>query len=100
MTINHERLHDITGGDEDFRKELLTMFIATARRCVARMASGTDNDFSAAAHELKGAADNLGFTAIAKHCRTVEHNVPAAQEKAALLGTLGTMIAEIENTIG
>jgi HPt (histidine-containing phosphotransfer) domain-containing protein len=74
MTLDLKRLDDITDGDVSLKKELLGMFFATFERCIAVMQSGNSDEkaWREAAHELKGAANTMGFEDLGLICREVE----------------------------
>lgn len=75
-SISLKRLDDITGGDPELRREILTLFKTSCEHCMATMQQyEADEDseiWSNALHELKGAADNLGFEPVADIAREAE----------------------------
>lgn len=89
--FDRERLESVTGGDEAFFADLLTLFIASTTQLIARLGQVVQENacdwkqVSALAHELKGSANNLGlkpFAALAEQLSAAAHR----QDVAALKG--------------
>ena len=57
--INKSRMLEITGGDKELEKELLTLFLETANSTLMRLQAG--ENWQRTVHELKGAAANIGM---------------------------------------
>jgi len=70
-------VRDLVGDDDDIVRELLQLFYDSMRDLLRnKMAVALENRDSTAmkahAHELKGAASNIGAVAIATHCQQIE----------------------------
>jgi HPt (histidine-containing phosphotransfer) domain-containing protein len=61
--VDLEALHQLTGGDVDFERELIATFIESGDRCLAEIAAALKaKDFETIgkrAHALKGASANI-----------------------------------------
>lgn len=68
MTVNLERLHEISGGDREFEREILEAFVEDTRISLDLLKEFcTANDylaFSNQAHQLKGSSANMGFISL------------------------------------
>lgn len=78
-TISLKRLDQITDGDPEIKKEILTLFKASCDRCMHAMltheSDANASTWANALHELKGAADNLGFEPVADIAREAEEEM-------------------------
>lgn len=90
--LDRTRLKEVTGGDAALARELVDLFAADLPAMTARLeaaiaaASGEGRDrLIASAHEIKGAASNLGLAALAE--------AAAALELAGKAGELGGLDA-------
>lgn len=75
--LDAKQLHNATGGDPEFAQELLTEYLRTADRTLARIEaavkSGDATELRAAAHALKGSSLTLGATALANLSKEMEN---------------------------
>ncbi len=94
MPINLERINDATGGDEEFLKELVEIFLDDAELRVQELASaissGDLDEFGRTAHKLKGASANMGADGLFEMAKEMEHMDQSA------LGAAGAMIGELK----
>lgn len=74
--IERELLHELTGGDAELMLELLRLMREELPMHRARLqragAVGSLEDLARAVHALRGAAGNLGASALREACATVE----------------------------
>jgi HPt (histidine-containing phosphotransfer) domain-containing protein len=87
--VDFDRLASFTDGDAALEAELFDLFVATAARyldALALAAPRTDQ-WRATAHSLKGAAANIGATAVAELAAKAEHAEPDPELLAALNAT-------------
>lgn len=77
--INQTRIMEITGGDKELEKELLTLFLQTAESTLQRLEAG--ENWQKTVHELKGAAANIGMDTLHHRCAEIEHKTSADSEK-------------------
>ncbi len=109
MTITNERLEMVCGGNDEVRQELVGLFIAAIERTI-NILSGLDGDnantaddtenhdsekYRTALHELKGAAQNLGFDNISDICLTAESLPYTAQNTQNVISNLQTELQEM-----
>ncbi|MCL1981379.1 MAG: Hpt domain-containing protein [Proteobacteria bacterium] len=88
---------ELTGGDEEFLQELLTLFRSSSAddyiKLQQAVAAGDAEAVSHAAHSLKGAASSLGFEAIQRLAAGMEadgrnKSVTVARENLTAMGEL------------
>ncbi len=105
--ISLERLNAITDGDPELRREILTLFKSSCDRCMATMleheADETGDSWSNALHELKGAADNLGFEAVADIAREAEaekrEGTLTADKKQVYYQRIESMLVTVQQAV-
>jgi HPt (histidine-containing phosphotransfer) domain-containing protein len=89
------RLLEITGGDVAFVDELVDTFLEDATTQLdALRAAGAANDVAGVvrpAHSLKSNSDNVGATALADQCRSLE-----ADARAGAVPGMAARIAAVE----
>lgn len=88
------RLEEITGGDVELERTLLSLFAATAESVLARLQAG--EDWATTVHELKGAAANLGAEALHQKCAELQHALPAEAEREALFALIRSTLTAIK----
>ena len=100
--LDLSRIDIITDGDESVRNELLKLFLATTDRTETALQQTLDaNDtegWSDAAHELKGAAQNLGADALGELCQQAE-TTSSDEERNALLPQIKELTQQVRNLI-
>ena len=78
--VDLEALHELTGGDVDFERELIETFVASGDKCLAEIVAALQaNDFETIgkrAHALKGASANI-------HAHRLERRRLEAGERGA-----------------
>ncbi len=83
---NLSTIRDISGGDEDFVRKMIELFIETVPPNVKDLNVSLDNEnwemVSKTAHKLKSTIDSMGITAIKEDIRAVELN---AKRKESLV---------------
>ncbi len=91
------RFHSITDGDNELGRELIMLLMKTMNRTITTLRQEPVGSaaFRAGAHELKGAADNLGLVSIANQAKMLEALAEGA-EKAAALAELNAMQAALQ----
>ena len=98
-----KELAESIGLDEDEFNELLNLFIETSRSDLTKLREGLQEGdhqkVSAAAHSIKGAAGNMGFTEIYETAKKVEADarekvLHGAETGAAVISDELTKIAE------
>lgn len=76
IEIDWEQLHDLSGHDPDFERELLQLFLQDSQQQLAQLevawAELSLNRIRHIAHHIKGAAANVGANAIAQWARQIE----------------------------
>ncbi len=64
LAVDLRRLKDLSGGDKDFEKEIIDLFLKDTTRHLKRLEEaineGDSSNVEAAAHSIKGAAANMG----------------------------------------
>ncbi|MBB1247552.1 MULTISPECIES: Hpt domain-containing protein [unclassified Rhizobium] len=84
-----------TSGDKNLELEVLNIFARQARNCMAELSSSANDNRSAIAHRLKGAALAIGAFSVSTVAEKVEHDA----DDAAALAMLGAAVIEAENFI-
>ena len=81
--LDHAHLDAMTGGDTEFRDELLATFLAsTSESWPTLIAPETAPEVrKKTAHRIKGAASNVGAVALAALCKAVEDNPDAGHSE-------------------
>src|SRR5262249_1596572 len=80
------RLRAITDGDADLERTLFGLFGDTMRRCCAGLAEHVEGaQWQALAHELKGAAANMGAMALTDLCAAAEKTQGKEQRRRMLV---------------
>ncbi len=92
-----QRLAAFTDGDAAVEAELLALFVATAERYLADLASSVDQAerWRATAHSLKGAAGNIGAAAMAELAAAAERTTPDPKLLARLESTFAATRASL-----
>lgn len=83
--IDSAYLERVTGGDSQFQRELLQVFVQDCQNLLPRLrqavAAGNAEDLRKIAHRLKGASANVGAHAFSQAARELEHlGVQLAQQ--------------------
>lgn len=89
--INKSRMIEITGGDKELEKELLTLFLETANSTLMRLQAG--ENWQRTVHELKGAAANIGMDTLHYASAAIEHKIPTDSEKQQFFAVIRDHIA-------
>jgi CheY-like chemotaxis protein/HPt (histidine-containing phosphotransfer) domain-containing protein len=103
LPVDLKRFKDFTGGDKDFEKEIIDLFLKDTLKHIARLetAINGDNasDVEAAAHSIKGAAANMGAEKFRKLAQDLETkgNACALCDIGDGLELLKSAFAEIEH---
>jgi HPt (histidine-containing phosphotransfer) domain-containing protein len=95
--INQTRMMEITGGDKELEKELLTLFLQTAESTLQRLEIG--ENWQKTVHELKGAAANIGMDTLHHRCAEIEHKTATDSEKKAFFAVINEHIAHLHTLI-
>lgn len=84
--IDLARLIDMSDGDLQFEREMVTLYLVTAPRYLEEMRHHLHDPqvWSRVAHSLKGASRNIGAVAVAELAEKAEH----AEPDAAMLGQI------------
>lgn len=87
------RFQEFTGGDGQLERELATLYLSTAELYLAELRGAFHDaeDWSRAAHALKGASANIGAAEMARLAAAAEHAPPAPD----LLERLEAALAEV-----
>jgi hypothetical protein len=76
IEIDWEQLHDLSGHDPDFERELLQLFLQDSQQQLVQLelawAESSLNRIRPIAHHIKGAGANVGANAIAQWARQIE----------------------------
>jgi len=92
--VHLETLREITNGDPELERELFALFFQTIEACLARMAAAAGAmEWSESAHEMKGAAANIGAPALVELCLLAEK---AGEERQRLLAQLAEEYARVK----
>ena len=78
-----DRLSEMTGGDPEFIRELITTFLEDAMVQIAAMRTAVDaasaDELVRPAHSLKSNSASMGATALAEMCRSLEADARAGR---------------------
>lgn len=88
--VNLENLHEMTGNDPELEKELFSVFLVSAEKCLDALristGVGAEETWRTQAHALKGMSLNLGAEELGKLCAQGQTGKDANEsEKKALL---------------
>lgn len=101
--IDRKRLDEVSGGDREFARELLDLFLADAARrirtCRERQRAGAFERLEREAHALKGAGANVGATRIANLGLELEHR-SRDRNAGACREIIGMLEEELESVRG
>ncbi|MCF8130537.1 MAG: response regulator [Deltaproteobacteria bacterium] len=88
LPVNSKRLKNLTGGDKDFERELIDLFLKDTSRHLERLGAaineGDSPNVEAAAHSIKGAAANMG----AEKFRKLAHGLEMKGKSRSIGGIL------------
>ena len=102
LPVDLKRFKDFTGGDKDFEKEIIDLFLKDTLKHIARLETaingGNASDVEAAAHSIKGAAANMGAEKFRKLAQDLETkgNACALRDIGNELDLLKSAFVEIE----
>ncbi|MEB3827987.1 PAS domain S-box protein [Phormidium sp. CCY1219] len=102
IAVNFDRLHEISGGDTEFERDILEAFVEDARDNIDRLklalASNDCTAFENESHQLKGASSNVGVTSIQDLATTLNRQAKAENLSNAAEGVekLSQMLEEVE----
>jgi two-component system, sensor histidine kinase and response regulator len=103
--IDLERIQDATGGDMEFMKELVDIFIEDAQLRIREIRQALDasnfDDLGKTAHKLKGSSANLGAVGVSSMAKTLEE-LGKQQELDRASQVLEGLVAEmsrVESTL-
>lgn len=86
--LNVARLQETSGGDTEFERELLQIFLEDCAHRLSRLAEAVaqqdDKATHREAHTIKGAALNVGTVRLHALARTMETTLPASDPEGAL----------------
>lgn len=88
MLYDPARLKIISGGDAAIEKELLDLMDNTVRQTQAALQKG---EWAMPLHTLKGAAANLGGTALYELCAQYENLAPSPKAAESFLAALADL---------
>lgn len=98
-----ERLEEITGDDRDLAVEIAGLFAETAKGYVEQLDSAYRNgqeEWSAAAHALKGCCGNFGAEALADLAKACEKEAPSLDRIDELTRLLADTTARLSDRYG
>ena len=74
--LDFERIEEATGGDQEFMKELLDLYMEDAKERISELEdaarAGDSEELAKCAHKLKGSSANVGATGISMLAKTLE----------------------------
>lgn len=74
--IDRARLDDASGGDEDFLKELVDIYVEDAEARLVELKealiSADEDALGRTAHQLKGSSANMGVVSVANEAKRIE----------------------------
>lgn len=73
-----------SGGDRDFEREALALFLETARALVDTMQAGSGSDLKRAVHTLKGNSRSVGALRLCRAAEDVEDELGRPDGQAAV----------------
>ncbi len=103
--IDMERINDATGGDEEFLKELVEIFLDDAVLRIEELKSalqtGDPEEVGRTAHKLKGASANMGADGLTSYAKELEALTVVAklQEAGPLMQGLETELTRVRSTL-
>lgn len=100
--LDLDHLARYTGGDAPLEAELFALFTTQAETCVARLEAASDmQEWTAAAHTLKGASRGVGAMRLGDVCATAEDSPldahMIAKVRASATATLQEMRRVLES---
>jgi CheY-like chemotaxis protein len=97
--VDMSALHELTGGDAEFERELIDTFVASGDQCLAEIVSALRaSDFATIgkrAHALKGASANIHAAGLAAAASSLESAV-RSQELAGIDGLVETLTEKLK----
>lgn len=107
--IDFDRIHDATGGDEEFLAELVEIFLEDAELRLEEIrnaiASEDPTELRSTAHKLKGSSANMGATQLTGIAKTLEDMGHSGQVDGAdnhldgLVSEYGRVKTELERLV-
>ncbi len=101
VPVDLERIHDATGGDEEFLAELVSIFLEDAELRLTEIAraleAGDDGDLRRTAHKLKGSSANMGANGLAELAMSLEEATACPPE--AVLSTLEAEFGRVRSAL-
>lgn len=73
IVLDDTHLGTFTGGDPDFEKQILEIFLDNAPSYLTALKDVNQADWKSTAHKLKGAARSIGAWRLAKEAERAEH---------------------------
>lgn len=100
--VNLENLREMTGGDVALEKELFTVYMDSAWKCLealrGSLGAGQEEVWRTQAHAFKGMSLNLGAENLGQLCAKAQMNHTAAEgEKKAMLAAIETEYELVKN---
>ncbi len=99
--LDMERMETISSGDVALEKELFSLFFDTADRCTKvleqSMVARDHNHWATTAHELKGAAGNLGADEVYALCQLSCSAIP--EDRPRLLEGIKRELAKVKEFV-
>jgi PAS domain S-box-containing protein len=97
--IDWDGLRDVTGGDEQFGREMVQAFVSRqtgdARRLAAMLSEANLNDIASLAHRLKGAARTVAAPALAALFAQIESGARAG-ERVSIVSARASLEQEVD----
>lgn len=107
--IDFERIHDATGGDEEFLAELVEIFLEDAELRLQEIRTAVEasdpTELRSTAHKLKGSSANMGATQLMGLAKTLEDMGHAGEVNGAdvhltgLVSEYARVKAELERMV-
>lgn len=99
--VDLTRLHEFTEGDKDTENMVINLFLETAYESFSHLEnaqiSEESEEWSKAAHSLKGASGNLGAMHLHAICTDAEHKGDVTrEEKGIILSSLYSEFSKVE----
>ena len=101
--VDKDRFNMITGGDEAAKKEIFMLFEQTVVKNAELMGNMADKEgeWHSYVHEIKGAADNIGFRKLGGICKQAEESKNySEEEKKSVLQDIKNSLDEIRSELG